>query len=184
MHDVAATLGDALMQDAVVTSQPDYDAGNILNIMISKEGSFTADEIQLINDAINEDGGIPNYYNPEQRDPHGLTAKYVGNNILIADEMFLDFDRFQNESDAVKIERYGQFVTYIKDKLAQIDGLPKLEYGAVKTKGEYIDGYQGAVEGIGYKRSAKESPNLQLSTLNNLYIQRGKRSKDSSQKKS
>ena len=170
VHDVAATLGDALMQDAVVTSQPDYDAGNILNIMISKEGSFTADEIQLINDAINEDGGIPNYYNPEQRDPHGLTAKYVGNNILIADEMFLDFDRFQNESDAVKIERYGQFVTYIKDKLAQIDGLPKLEYGAVKTKGEYIDGYQGAVEGIGYKRSAKESPNLQLSTLNNLYI--------------
>ena len=170
VHDVAATLGDALMQDAVVTSQPDYDAGNILNIMISKEGSFTADEIQLINDAINEDGGIPNYYNPEQRDPHGLTAKYVGNNILIADEMFLDFDRFQNESDAVKTERYAQFHRYIEDKLAQIDGLPKLEYGVVKTKGEYIDGYQGAVEGIGYKRSAKESPNLQLSTLNNLYI--------------
>ena len=39
--------------------------------------------------------------------------------------MFLDFDRFQNESDAVKIERYGQFVTYIKDKLAQNQIIPK-----------------------------------------------------------
>ena len=59
--------------------------------------------------------------------------------------MFLDFDRFQNESDAVKTERYAQFHRYIEDKLAQIDGLPKLEYGVVKTKEEYIDEYQGAL---------------------------------------
>ena len=176
IEDVAITLADALMQDAVITIQPDIN-GDKANVLINKipengkDGVFTPDEIQLINDAINEDGGIPNFYDPQKRDPHGLTAKYTGNGILIADEMFFD-DNFKNESDDVKLRRYKEFEDNIREKLSKIDELPELDYGLVTSKGDIIgyENYKGRAQGIGYKRSTSGSSDIQTTALDKLYL--------------
>ena len=177
---IAKILGDALMQDAVVTSQLDYDNGDIGNVMLSKKGDFTVDEIIAIDEAINEEGGAPNYYNPnniESNMPTGLTAKYNGNQILIVDEQYhRDNGRFKEVSDEIKIERHKQFVEFLQNKISQIDALSDVEYDYVSTKGTYIrgldkeNGYQGGIEEAGISSSTEESSNLQLEALNKLYI--------------
>ncbi len=184
MSNVAQVLGDALMQDSVVLTQTNPE-GERPALLLTKEQPFgpqiigpvdlnlTEQEILKINEAINPtEGGMPDYYNPDNKLKLGFTAKYVKNKMLIIDEQYNVFDdgNFSEESDAVQRQRYIDFQNYIKDKLANVDGLPILDYSILRTEGKYLDEYNQAVAGVGSQSSFGERSNVQDTALNTLYI--------------
>ena len=184
MSNVAQVLGDALMQDSVVLTQTNPE-GERPALLLTKDQPFgpqiigpldlnlTEQEILKINKAINPpEGGMPDYYNSDNKLKLGFTAKYVKNKMLIIDEQYNVFDdgNFSEEIDTVQSQRYLDFQNYIKDKLANVDGLPVFDYSILRTEGEYLDEYNQAVGGVGSQSSLGERSNVQDTALSDLYI--------------
>ena len=193
LSNIAKTLGDALMQDAVVTTQTNPDGSRPASLLTKKfkegqETAFTKKEIELINDAINSEGGIPNYYNPSKRFQLGFTAKYINDSILIIDEQYNNFKKdsegnitedFTQESEDVKVKRFQEFESYIQERLSSIDGLSEIEYSTTyedgeyipfRTNGDFIYDYTEAIEGIGLQTDTEGSSDIQSTAVNKLYI--------------
>ena len=177
LSDIAKTLGDALMQDAVVITQTNPNGKRPASLLSKKvregqESSFTNEEITLINDAINSEGGISDYYNSNQRLPLGFTAKYINDSILIIDEQYNTFDNgdFSQESEDARVQRFQEFESYIQERLSNIDGLPEIEYSTTYTDGDYIDDYTEATSGIGIQADTEGSSNIQSTAVSDLYI--------------
>tara|TARA_R100000805_G_C3626417_1_gene138250 strand:- start:8428 stop:16875 length:8448 start_codon:yes stop_codon:yes gene_type:complete len=177
LSDIAKTLGDALMQDAVVTTQTNPDGKRPASLLSKKvnegqESAFTNEEITLINDAINSEGGISNYYNPNQRFPLGFTAKYINDSILIIDEQYNKFDDgdFSEESEDTRVRRFEEFQRYIQERLSNIDGLPEIEYSTAYTDGNYINDYTEATSGIRLQTDTEGSSDIQNAAVSDLYI--------------
>ena len=177
LSDIAKTLGDALMQDAVVTTQTNPDGTRPASLLSKKvsegqESSFTNEEITLINNAINSEGGISDYYNPNQRLTLGFTAKYINDSILIIDEQYNTFDNgdFSQESEDARVQRFEEFQSYIQERLSNIDGLPEIEYSTSYTDGDYINDYTEATSGIGLQTDTEGSSDIQNAAVSDLYI--------------
>ena len=150
---VGNVLGDALLQDAVVTEKPIYDQGSQVGIATTKaDGSvFTEEEVMA----------IANKANPD-KDPYGLNFTLVDGGRALAFTDGRTFDR--KEFPDYTPEMSEEFADKV---LNAFDNDVQYVYSQYTQQGNYYEseGYSGAIRGEGNTESFPGSSDI-LSTVN------------------
>ena len=150
---IGNVLGDALLQDAVVTEKPIYDQGSQVGIAATKaDGSaFTEEEVMA----------VANKANPE-KDPYGLNFTLVDNGRALA---FTDGRTFnRKEFPDYTPEMSEEFADKV---LNAFDNDVQYVYSQYTQQGNYYEseGYSSAIRGEGDTESFPGSSDI-LSTVN------------------
>ena len=150
---IGNVLGDALLQDAVVTEKPIYDQGSQVGIAATKaDGSaFTEEEVMA----------VANKANPE-KDPYGLNFTLVDNGRALAFTDGRTFDR--KEFPDYTPEMSEEFADKV---LNAFDNDVQYVYSQYTQQGNYYEseGYSSAIRGEGDTESFPGSSDI-LSTVN------------------
>ena len=157
-NELAPLLGDALLQDSVLTFQPAFKSIGLSSFLVEKaDGSdFTIEQGQRIAELLN----------PE-KDPGGLNF----NQPLKTALMFLDSQAFEVEeyTDGMSKDFYAKLSEALRPVSEELG--TELSIGIVPQNSEYFDhnGYQEAIERSRGSYSPERSSDLQNIARDTLY---------------
>ena len=157
-NELAPLLGDALLQDSVLTFQPAFKSIGLSSFIVRKnDGSdFTIEQGQRIAEILNP-----------AKDPGGLNFNQPLNNTL----MFLDSQAFEvpEYTDGMSKDFYAKLSEALGAVSEELD--TELSIGIVPQNSEYFDhnGYQEAIERSRDSYSPERRSDLQNIARDTLY---------------